>query len=66
MWGLRAAGLPASSLVDLAAAGLLTSAVYALIAGRFCLLAEHRDWIVTLVAGRAPGLVPATRAWLGR
>jgi O-antigen/teichoic acid export membrane protein len=66
MWGLKAAGLPVASLVDLALAGLLTTGVYVLIAGRFCVLAEHRDWIVTLVARRAPGLVPATRAWLGR
>lgn len=65
MWGLKAAGLPVSSLLDLALAGLLTTGVFALIAGRACVLAEHRDWIVTLVARRAPALVPATRAWLG-
>ncbi len=66
MWGLKTAGLPVISLMDVAIAGVLTTSIFALIAGRFCVLAEDREWVVTLVAGRAPGLVPATRAWLGR
>jgi O-antigen/teichoic acid export membrane protein len=65
MWGLKAAGLPVASLVDAAVAGVLTTAVFGLIAGRICVLPENRDWVVTLVARRAPRLVPAVRAWLG-
>jgi O-antigen/teichoic acid export membrane protein len=66
MWGVKTAGLPMTSLLDLGLAGVLTTAVYALIAGRLCVLPEDRDWIMTLVASRAPRLVPATRVWLGR
>jgi O-antigen/teichoic acid export membrane protein len=66
MWGLKAAGLPTASLVDLALAGLLTTFVFGLLAGRACVVPEHRDWLVALVARRAPWLLPATRVWLGR
>ena len=66
MWSFRAMGLPLTTLVDIGVAGVLTTAVYVVIAGRFCVLAEHRDWLLMLVARRAPRLVPATRAWLGR
>jgi O-antigen/teichoic acid export membrane protein len=66
MWGLKTAGLPVTSLVQVGVAGLLTTGVFTLIAGRLCVLAEHRDWIVTVIASRSPALVPLTRVWLGR
>ena len=66
MWGLKVAGLPVTSLMDVALTGVLTTSIFALVAGRLCVLAEDRDSIVSFVAGRAPALVPTTRAWLGR
>ena len=65
LWVCRATWLPGNSLRQIIEAGAVSAVVSFALAGRYCVLEDHRRRILELLQRKAPLLVAPAGRWLG-
>jgi O-antigen/teichoic acid export membrane protein len=65
LWGLRVTVLPGTQAIELLAAAIIGSSLFCVLAGRYCLPAEHRILALETIRQRVPLLEGPVRLWFG-